>query len=378
MTDPSLASAATQAMTTEPDVLALTLRGIVALLLSLMIPATVYTFLKVRLDRKERQFNNMVKTLELDSLLGRTASSLVREEYSGKDYLLPAAFLSILCIVGFISFLFDHELLAQNPTARELFLIGLNQSGITDDQALILRQQSFVAMTMAFIGAFVWSTQNIIRRLVTGDLLPSTYFAASIRIIYSVLVALIMVFVIRAYDALQDSADLIPVLAFLTGLTPESTLRFIRDRVTLLNRDEKQADPLPLNMIEGINSFHRFRLGELAVDNAQNLAETHFIDLALKTPYNPSQIIDWIAQAKLYCYFKDDLNQLRKVGIRNAFDYDAATKKAEELNALAELTGLSPLHLTLVARQLADDPTLTHLGRFRKKLGNFAPNPGSS
>lgn len=255
---------------------------------------------------------------------------------------------------------------------RELFLIGLNTGELTDAKALMLRQQAFIAMTMAFIGAFVWSTQNIIRRLVTGDLLPSTYFAASIRIIYSVLVALVMVYVIRATDALKDSAGLIPVLAFLTGLTPESTLRFIKDRVSLLNRDKQEADPLPLNMIEGINSFHRFRLGELAVDNAQNLAETNFIDLVLKTPYNPSQIIDWIAQAKLYCYFKEDLAKLRSVGIRNAFDYCSAAEKEEELSAISELTTMAPVHLKLVARQLSDDPTLEHLARFRVKLGHFS------
>lgn len=89
MPDASTAVEATQIITSAHDTFTLTLRGSVAVLLSLMIPATVYTFLKVRLERKERQFNNIVQTLELDSMLGRATSSLVREEYSGKDYLLP-------------------------------------------------------------------------------------------------------------------------------------------------------------------------------------------------------------------------------------------------------------------------------------------------
>jgi hypothetical protein len=59
-------------------------------------------------------------------------------------------------------------------------------------------------------------------------------------------------------------------------------------------------------MIEGINVFHKVRLGEVGIDNVQNLAEANVIGLLLKTPFNPSQLIDWIAQAKLYLYFKDD------------------------------------------------------------------------
>ncbi|MGB0713566.1 MAG: hypothetical protein ACPGUC_08410 [Gammaproteobacteria bacterium] len=345
------------------------LRGVLTFLLPLLIPATAFTFLRVRLLKKERQFQKITEVLGISGEAGRTASSLVREEYSPRDYLLPATFLTVLCTAGFIAFFFDRELLLTNPGGREIFLMGIQDQPITDDtQAMYLRQQGFVAITMAFIGAFVWSGQNIIRRLIAGDLAPSTYFSSAIRIIYAVLVALILVFLIRSVDALNGMQSLIPVLAFLTGLTPERALRFIQDRTFFKPSAESSADALPLNMIEGINSFHRYRLSEVSIDNAQNLAHANFIDLLLKTPYNPTQLIDWIAQANLYCYFKQDIADLRKLGIRNAFDFRAASEQDEDLQAIAEQTDIKPVTLRLVARQMKADPAVDQLREYRERL----------
>ncbi|MGB0723500.1 MAG: hypothetical protein ACPGU7_14005 [Gammaproteobacteria bacterium] len=345
------------------------LRGALTFLLPALIPATAYTFLQVRLLKKERQFLKITEVLGLGDEAGRAASSLVREEYSPRDYLLPASFLTLLCFVGFFAFFFDQELLQSNLKAREIFLMGILEKPLNDDaHALYLRQQGLVAITMAFIGAFVWSGQNIIRRLIAGDLAPSTYFSASIRIIYSVLIALILVFLIRSVDALNAMADLIPVLAFLTGLTPERALRFIQDRTLFKPSDEASADALPLNMIEGINSFHRYRLSEVSIDNAQNLAHANFIDLLLKTPYNPTQLIDWIAQANLYCYFKHDIADLRRIGIRNAFDFCAASEREEDMEAVAEQSGLNAVTLRLVAGQLRSDPAICQLREYRERL----------
>ncbi len=141
-----------------------------------------------------------------------------------------------------------------------------------------------------------WSARDIIRRLISGDLTPSVYYSAGLRMVYAALLSLMLSFLLLAALPISPSDKLIYVVAFLTGM-------------------------LPLDMIEGINGFHAARLSEVGVDNAQNLAEANLLDLLLRTPFNPGQLIDWIAQAKLYAYFKADIEKLRRVGIRTIFDF---------------------------------------------------------
>ena len=47
-------------------------------------------------------------------------------------------------------------------------------------------------------------------------------------------------------------------------------------------------------MLEGITQFHKVRLSELGIENIQNLVKASLVELILKTPYKPRQIIDWI------------------------------------------------------------------------------------
>src|SRR6266487_5574137 len=81
-----------------------------------------------------------------------------------------------------------------------------------------------------------------------------------------------------------------------------------------------RADDLPLEMIEGINIAHKIRLNEIGIDNAQNLAEANLLELLIRTPFKPRLLIDWIGQARLYIYFKNDIVNLRKSGIRTIID----------------------------------------------------------
>ena len=122
-------------------------------------------------------------------------------------------------------------------------------------------------------------------------------------------------------------------------------------------------------MIEGMNRHHEVRLGEVGIDNAQNLAEANLVELILKTPFGPDQLLDWIAQAHLYVYVKDEVQVLRRYGIRNALDlYEVAADEARP-SAIAKDAGLNPLALSTVARRIASDPRVGQLVEFRRRLG---------
>ena len=79
-----------------------------------------------------------------------------------------------------------------------------------------------------------------------------------------------------------------------------------------------------------MNRHHAVRLGEVGIDNGQNLAEANVVELILKTPFGPDQLLDWIAQARLYVYVKDEIRVLRRYGVRNALDlYEVATTRRD-------------------------------------------------
>ena len=95
----------------------------------------------------------------------------------------------------------------------------------------------------------------------------------------------------------------------------------------------------------------------------------NLIELLLRTPFPPNQVIDWIAQAKLHVFLKEDIEKLRAIGIRNAFDFVA--EGSARLEAVAAETHLSPVQLSVVFHRLSDDPAIPALWRFRSLLSGF-------
>jgi hypothetical protein len=126
-----------------------------------------------------------------------------------------------------------------------------------------------------------------------------------------------------------------------------------------------------LDMIEGISMFHKVRLNEVGIDNAENLAEANLIELLLKTPFGASNLIDWVAQAKLFIYFKDEIIKLRRVGIRNIFDFKSTCTANEHLSQLANEAGISEIMLNVIHQQIKEDSGIDRLNEFRLRLNTF-------
>jgi len=162
-----------------------------------------------------------------------------------------------------------------------------------------------------------------------------------------------------------ESTTNLPVVAFLSGMFPDEALIYLRDKTAVFARKGNQeSDALPSEMIEGISMFHKARLSEVGIDNAQNLAAANLIELLVKTPFSPRQLIDWIGQAKLYVYFKSDIEKLRTHGIRTVFDLKNACEVEGRCSQIAEKTEISEVVLGIVFQQVKADLEVARLLRF--------------
>jgi hypothetical protein len=301
----------------------------------------------------------------------------ISEEYATGDYLLPVGFVTTICLFGFGSLLFGADLVSANPGKANMVLTGMFTKSPHEMQQL--RWQSQLVLSMAFAGAFIWSAQNIIRRLITGDLMPSVYYSAGLRMIFASLLSLMLSFFLAVFPTANYTREILPVIAFLTGMLPDNALAYLSERIHIFSdRDKEKCHDLPLQMIEGINVFHKVRLGEVGIDNVQNLAEANVIGLLLKMPFNPSQLIDWIAQAKLYLYFKDDIKKLRRIGIRTIFDLRNPYGSKEQIAQIAEETQVSQLSLEMVCERIVEDKGIMKLFEFRSLLSAVDIRQGTS
>ncbi len=334
------------------------------ILLCSFFPFSVISFHKYRLPKKRREYERIRRILGK----GRAADEeelsqeVFREEYKGTDYILPVSFVTLFCALGF------WVLFSDKPP---IILTGISagEFGDTNSGALPYTHLSLVAMGMAILGSYVWSIQYIARRLINLDLSPGAYYSIGTRIIFATFVSLTFHHFIQSIHpaARKEMIELLPVIAFFTGVFPQRAMQYIQEKLLVFKKLGKGADELSLEMIEGMNLFHRVRLAEVGIDNAQNLAEANLEELILKTPFNPGLLLDWIAQAKLYVVFKDQISGLRRAGVRTVLDFRAACGE-NGLSTLAKLSEISEEQLATVYRVVSEDPDVAAMSTARKNL----------
>ena len=348
----------------------------VTLIPSLFLCLTAWSYLHHQLKGKKRIRADYVK----DKLGAGTAPKVLDLEWAGgpegRDYLVPIGSAVFITVFGMFSLLFAIELLSieaffdseatvPNHYWSSILLSGLFQ-GDGREALHLQRWQSLTVMSLAFLGAFIWSAHNIIHRYINYDLMPVEYYHTTLRLILAPLLALMLSFLVDAGEA-GWGVHLLPVAAFMTGLIPAAVLFFLQDWfVRLLKAYGFHAHHLPLSMIEGLNRFHEVRLSEAGVDNAQNLANADLVEIGLATPYPLEQLLDWIDQARLYAYLRNDIAKARAHRIRTASDLTAL--EADDLMRLERTDGLSDLSVT--ARLIADDPMQGRVSTWRLRLAD--------
>jgi hypothetical protein len=262
----------------------------------------------------------------------------------------------------------------------------ISERGIT---ALFEPRQS--AVSFAFLGAYFYGINAVLRGYVRKDLRPKTYSTLTVRIFVVVILAWVL-------ELLWQGTTLF-VLAFLCGIVPETALVLIKEafrtrlrgigtRLSLLDEE-----PDPLTKLEGIDLYDRARLFDEGVTNVQGLAAHDIVELMLQTRIPVPRILDWLDQAILYLHAgprtsNGDANgrdatlaTLRAYGIRTATDLDNAfhfAKERNELDPLAQVInsskGTKPARLQVIKDTLEDEEWMANL-RCWRRLENVTPGP---
>lgn len=342
--------------------------------ISLFIPATAFSFFRFRLRKKEAEFDRVLNVMGISHEERDKHVPTVRSEYIPSDYIMPVLFCFMVVTLTMSLLLFGGWMVnLGSGMNNNLLLAGVDfiEGG---EKAFLRERESMLVITISLMGAYIWSAQNIIRRLITADLSPGTYYNAGIRMIMAALIALMVSFIIPT----NYLKNYMLVASFLIGMFPERGLRYLLERVKFMSeKTENQSHPLPLEMIEGISMFHRVRLAEVGIDNAQNLAETNVILLLIQTPFNARKLIDWAVQSKLAVFMKGDLFELQKRGVRTVFDLMVLGKEEGFLERLSKETGVSLLKLENVYNLVREDNGLQKLYRFQERLNALDEyNPG--
>jgi hypothetical protein len=344
---------------------------IVLMVLYLFLPLTALTYYVFRRRRRAYEVERIFTILRVDPAYRKVYD----DENAGRYYLWPVVYASVVASLGLMLLFLGPEL-----GMDEFPRVQFATKTATDTESPGFPQRgSRLVVGMAFLGAYLWGLQYVLRRYLLNDLRPSVYYGLSLRLILAASTALVLY---NAYAALAGvdtsggasggtmTSNIWPALAFLIGTFPQRGLRWLTDRLPMLAPETEAVRKAPLEMVEGIETHDSLRLEELGIDTCYDLATADFVPLILKTPYSARQLIDWILQAKLCVYFGDAVKNLRQQGFRTVIDLAHLTP--EEIEALAAETALTKSALEHAQQSVTHEAAeLERLREAGRVLGTF-------
>jgi hypothetical protein len=151
----------------------------------------------------------------------------------------------------------------------------------------------------AFIGAYAFVMQSLVRRFFQTDLRPSAYASAVLRIIVVLLTATALQQILNGVDTRTQCA-----VMFVVGIFPVIALQALtRLAASVLRVAIPQLTPeYPLNQLDGLNLWYESRLLEEGIEDMQNLSTANLIDVILHTRVPVGRLVDWVDQALLYVH----------------------------------------------------------------------------
>ena len=250
-------------------------------------------------------------------------SSLLREHlfYAG-----TALIFVLLSWIGVV--LLIEQAVPSREAVIRLVLSGFRGASTQAGQEAALASYEMMSVAMvafAFLGAYLWSIQYLIRRVANFDLSPMSFLRASAQMIFACSVAIVLRHLI-ATDAGGWDDGLVLLLAFLIGFFPNAGFDYLTWKVPQLR--VKRIDPdattafraMPVDLIDGIDAIASFRLAEREIIDVQNLATENPVLLCAETPYPLLTVVDWIAQAQLALEVGPRVyKRLRDLGLRTIF-----------------------------------------------------------
>jgi hypothetical protein len=190
-------------------------------------------------------------------------------------------------------------------------------------------------LKFAFLGAYAFIVQSLIRRFFQSDLRPSAYAGAVLRII----VVLVTMVALHQLLGPVTSISTEAAVAFMVGFFPVIAFQALqRVAAATLRVFVPQLSPdYPLDQLDGLNVWYEARLVEEGIEDMQNLATANLVDVILHTRVPVGRLVDWVDQAQLYLH----LDRAER-GYRERWLVRAARKRAVNDNGKARVNQRPP------------------------------------
>ncbi|PTL83011.1 hypothetical protein DAT35_13390 [Vitiosangium sp. GDMCC 1.1324] len=214
---------------------------------------------------------------------------------------------------------------------------------LTTEQRLLpinpINKDGLLGLALAGSGVYAYTIGLLILRIWAGTLSTGFLLTTAIRsfllMMMGYALGLMGVFQLR-------KGILAPFLYFGLGLFPALGLEILHRRFRQVFAPEPPgAEYLKWEYLDGVTNFDIERLKTLGIFNIQQLARVEPGWLSLCTHYPLARVVDWIDQALLITYLREDILSARQFGIRSATDlrmlYREATRSdLPDLNKLDE------------------------------------------
>jgi len=254
-----------------------------------------------------------------------------------------------------------------------------------------------VPAAFAFLGAYFYSLQMLIKRFTRRDLGPNAYNMVSMRIILATLGVWVAAQWFELADKVPTGRGTVFLLSFAVGAFPVIVWQLVANIMKRLPGAFLALPDLagnqPLSRLDGLSVWHEARLDEEDIENVPNLATADIVELMLNTKIAPNRIIDWVDQSMFLMTIPPPANEgeenwigtvLRNYGIRTASALVAATHTATLVEcfppdirakaiSLAAAVQIHPNYL-MIQNWLSTEPSLPPNQGQDAALGEGAPS----
>jgi hypothetical protein len=230
------------------------------------------------------------------------------------------------------------------------------------------------ALQFAFVGAYWFILQDMIRRYFRDDLKTAAYVSASARII---LVAIVVttVSLVPVGSVAQRN-----VLAFFIGIFPQIGVQVLKAGI---NKVFKGVVPsldsrFPLSDLDGLTIWDQARLLEEGIEDMHGLVTANLVDVLLRTRLPVDRLVDWLDQALLCLHVPKAYRSysprttLHMLAIRTATDLKRAWDSGDPLvrgqiaKAVAGSEKTGSAMVQMILESFEGSASFLHVQRFKR------------
>lgn len=317
------------------------------------------------------------------------AATLLHQQYDGSPkrtdgyrYIFSLFVLTVfslfMCLVLMDGFHFGTSLVDTN---RYYILCGPRCLDPLDSEPAKFAFRQYQTGTLvvagyAYLGWLVWTITTIFDGANASQLLPTTFNRLIYRLCAAIFVAIVVRFTFsldQAGATAPDIASWMPATAFAVGMFPSRGLAYIQQIADKALQQAQRSEAFPLDLIQGISDGMLFRVHELGISSAIDLASANPLALYGTTGFSMTEIVDWIAQAQLLKLVQTGKFQaLQAVGYRTIFDLVRVLKTDTGPAAIQTLCNL-PAPYGLDLAQITGEADYIHLLEVHTAIGSTAP-----